>query len=60
MEGEWFFSGYCRCLDASRMVEVEQSGEDIDIDCSYAACPHAPVCEIAKKIRQIVEGPASL
>ena len=53
MEKELFLSGYCRCMDASRMVEVFVSDADVEIDCSYENCPHTPVCEIAKKIAEI-------
>ena len=53
MEVEKFFSGYCRQLDASRMVEVVVTDGDVEIDCSYENCPHTPVCEIAKTIAQI-------
>ncbi len=47
---EVFLTGYCRCLDKSRMVLVE----DGEADCEYPACPHKPTCEIAKKITQLL------
>ncbi len=47
---EEFITGYCRCLDQSRMVLVEE-GES---DCEYAACPHKPNCEIAKRITELL------
>ena len=53
MEKELFLSGYCRCMDASRMVEVVVTDRDVEIDCSYENCPHTLVCEIAKKIAEI-------
>ena len=53
MEKELFLSGYCRCMDASRMVEVVVTDSEIEIDCSYENCPHTAACEIAKKIREI-------
>ena len=53
MEKELFLSGYCRCMDASRMVEVEIFDGGMGIDCSYENCPHTPVCEIAKRIDEI-------
>ena len=53
MEKELFLSGYCRCMDSSRMVEVFVSAAGVEIDCSYENCPHTPVCEIAKKINEI-------
>ncbi len=45
---EVFISGYCRCLDKSRMVLVE----DGEADCEFASCPHTPNCEIAKRIQE--------
>ena len=53
MEKELFLSGYCRCLDNSRMVEVVVSDSEAEIDCSYENCPHTSVCEIAKRIDEI-------
>ena len=39
MEIEKFLSGYCRQLDASRMVEVIiEDGEIAEIDCCYGNC----------------------
>ena len=56
MEEEYFFTGYCRTMDASRMVTVETDGtEIIDVDCCYGACPYEPNCQIAQKIRQLGE-----
>ena len=52
METEKFFSGYCRCLDGHRMVEViAENGEVTQVDCNYDVCPHVASCEIAKSIR---------
>ena len=49
---EQFITGYCRCLDKSRIVLVE----DGEVDCEFFACPHAPTCDVAKRIREILEG----
>ena len=39
MEIEKFFSGYCRQLDASRMVEVIlEDSEVTEVDCCYGNC----------------------
>ncbi len=48
---EEFITGYCRCLDQSRMVFVEEG----EADCAYASCPHKPNCEIAKRIQALLE-----
>ena len=55
MEQEVFFSGYCRQLDASRMVAVfVVDGELEEVDCQYGTCPHAPNCLIAKEIDKLL------
>ncbi len=51
MEEEIIVSGYCRSLDKSRMVLIE----DGEPDCSYTACPHFVTCRIAKEIREILQ-----
>lgn len=56
MEKEYFFSGYCRTMDESRMVAVVvEDGLLIEVDCCYNNCIHAPNCTIAKEIRQVCE-----
>ena len=49
---EMFITGYCRCLDKSRIVLVE----DGEVDCEYFACPHATVCQLAQQIAEALEG----
>lgn len=57
MEQEVFFSGYCRQLDASRMVAVfAADGALEEVDCQYGTCPHAPNCQIAQKIDDLLNG----
>ena len=54
MEKEVFLSGYCRTIDASRMVEVVLEDETLlEVDCCYENCPHPPNCTIAKSIREL-------
>ena len=56
MEQEHFISGYCRCLDNSRMVEViTEDGRITEVDCSYENCPHTINCTIAKSIQELTE-----
>ena len=56
MEKEVFLRGYCRTIDASRMVEVIlEDGELSEVDCCYENCPHTPNCIIAKSIRELTE-----
>ena len=54
MEKENFLSGYCRALDASRMVEVITDGDEIlEADCDFGTCPHQGSCLIAKSINEL-------
>lgn len=56
MEREEFLSGYCRCMDNSRMVAVVlEDGELTEADCLFGNCPHEQECQIAKKIRDLVQ-----
>lgn len=51
MEVEKFVSGYCKQLDASRMVEVIlENGEVTEADCCYGSCIYQANCPIAKEI----------
>lgn len=54
------FPGYCRALDASRVVMADT--DDGAADCDFPACLHAPVCKIAAELREflgeMVEEPA--
>lgn len=55
---ERFFSGYCRILDASRMVAVEtETNGPTEVDCSYHDCPYAPSCPIGKQITELTQLP---
>ena len=54
METEKFVSGYCRVLDASRMVEVIlEDGEVTEADCCYGNCVYQGSCPIAKEIENV-------
>ena len=54
MEIEKFLSGYCRQLDASRMVEVIIEGGEIEeVDCCYGNCIYQPNCIIAQQIDEL-------
>ncbi len=53
METEKFLSGYCRQLDASRMVEVIlEDGTLMEADCCYGDCIYQGSCGIAKEIEK--------
>ena len=54
VEVEKFVSGYCRVLDASRMVEVIlENGEITEVDCCFGNCVHQANCPIAKEIENL-------
>lgn len=46
---EQILSGYCRTIDASRIVLVE----DGEADCDFEACAYRDVCQIGKQIAQL-------
>ena len=50
---EKIITGYCRCLDQSRMVTAERDGSEWDIDCDFGCCPHEPNCAIAQQLREL-------
>ena len=53
METEAFYTGYCRQLDASRMVEVIfEDGKVTEVDCCYGNCVYQSSCPIAKEIEK--------
>lgn len=54
MEKESFISGYCRNLDAARMVEViTEDGRLTEADCDYGTCPYEPNCTVAQQIHEL-------
>ena len=56
MEQEYFFSGYCRCLDSSRTVEaITIDGVLTEVDCGYESCIHRGSCPIAREIDKLSE-----
>lgn len=58
METERFLSGYCRQLDASRMVEVVlEDGKITEVDCCYGSCVYQSECTVGKQISGLEEKP---
>ena len=56
MEKECFFSGYCRQLDGSRVVEaVLDEGKLTEVDCCYGSCIYDSNCPIAAEIQKAQE-----
>lgn len=57
MEEEKFLSGYCRQLDASRLVEVIlEEGCLSEVDCCYGSCPYEGSCTLAQEIEKLLGG----
>lgn len=55
MERELFLSGYCRCMDASRMVAITlEDGNITDVDCNFGSCPYEKDCALAENIRAAI------
>lgn len=56
MEQEFFFTGYCRQIDQSRMVcIVLENGEIEECGCCFGSCLYEPECPVAAQIRQAKE-----
>ena len=54
MEQEKIVSGYCRQLDAARIVEVIlEDGEITEVDCCYGSCLYQGSCVLAKEIDEL-------
>ncbi len=47
-------SGYCRAIDAARVVLCELDAGEVDIGCGFETCAHAPQCQVAEQIRQFL------
>ena len=56
VEQENFLSGYCRCMDGSRMVTVMTEDHTLtETDCNYPDCPYTNECVIAAGIRELLK-----
>lgn len=54
MEIEKFVSGYCRQLDASRVVELLlENGKVTEVDCLYGSCVYQSDCPVAAQIAEM-------
>lgn len=47
---EQILQGYCRTLDAARIVLAETDGNTVEADCEFEFCPHRTVCAIGRAI----------
>ena len=53
---EHYLTGYCRCLDSARVVEVVIGNGKIDeCDCLYGTCKFQSQCTIAQGIEDLLE-----
>lgn len=48
---ETVLSGYCRTIDGSRMVLIE----DGEADCDFETCAYRDVCQIGQQIARLRE-----
>ena len=56
---EQYLTGYCRCLDSARMVEIViEDGELTECDCAYGNCKFQTQCTIAQGIEEIMKAGA--
>lgn len=54
MMEEHYLTGYCRCLDSARVVEVVTGNGKLDeCDCCYGNCKFQSQCTIAKSIEEL-------
>jgi len=52
---EYFLSGYCKQLDAARMVELVMENEKVEeVDCCYGECKFQCSCPIARNIDELL------
>lgn len=49
---ECVVSGYCRQMDATRMVLCERCAGTLEADCAYPDCPYTAECQVATEIRK--------
>ena len=47
---EQAFSGYCRVLDAARMVWCESEDGKTETDCNFPDCPYRTECAVGQAI----------
>lgn len=52
---EYIFTGYCRALDQSRMVEAEVESTNVYADCAWPYCPHSSACLIGQQLQQLAD-----
>lgn len=48
---ETVLSGYCRTIDGSRMVLIE----DGEADCDFESCAYRDVCQVGQQIARLQE-----
>lgn len=52
---ETAFSGYCRSIDAPRLVFCEADGEALEVECDYMGCAYAADCPIGCQIAEFLK-----
>ena len=52
---EHYLTGYCRCLDSARVVEVVIENDKLDdCDCLFGNCKFQMQCPVAQKIEELI------
>ena len=52
---EHYLTGYCRCLDSARVVEVVIENDKLDdCDCLFGNCKFQSQCTVAQKIEELI------
>ena len=46
-------SGYCRAIDAARLVLCEEEDGKWESDCDFPDCPYGKACEIGKQLEAL-------
>lgn len=54
-EMERCLQGYCRNIDAARLVLVEADESGTEIDCSYEVCAYRETCPIGRQITELMQ-----
>ena len=49
------FSGYCRTIDAARLVLCEEENGEWEVDCNFPNCPFQDTCEIGRQLEELTQ-----
>ncbi len=49
-------TGYCRKIDAARILCCEKESGKLSTDCLYPACEYAQTCRLIKSVEEKMNG----